>query len=381
MHRRAVLAGALAAACGSGDVRIGLGSGIPSGGISAPADADAVQTDLRLLGLGSKLLAYYDVRPGVSGAQASITLSLTLRGAGASPPTVTIQGALVAPRQCYVTYSVGGALGTMQYVARLGDSVLSGTSPVSGLVDIGNGNTLVFGAGTYATTHIHWTECTSLAELTGRANSALTSALAGGGARYEAYGLNGRSPSLLFPTSALANESGIPALASGVDIPLEVWLLGETYQHISGVGTSTMWAFTNQSGTHNTKSFLLARACGPTVSGLESKYLLQRRDSGAVPATVSLICDQLHSDLDPKVIRSVLTSSGQMHFNGMPGKAAAATLNRGVASTFDRFTVGGFYPGTAGFSSANWWLGRFSALAITQPLTDAEALLVTKALA
>lgn len=351
---------------------------------TAAAVAAAV-VDLRLLGLGSKLKAYWDVRPEVSGAQASVTLSTTLDGNGTNPPTVTITGPLTSPRQVVATYSLGGALGTMKYVIVTGVAVFSGTSPGDGIVDIGDGNTVVFGAGTYNVDQTHWLQCTTLAELTGLANASLTDVLSTKGARYEVNGLNGIDPCLRFirNPSALSNTSGVPALVTGLDVDFEIHTLGETVKHISGTGASIIWGFSLSTAGHTTKSFISSRTCGPTNSTHESRYLINRRDSSGAPATVEVVSDgNTYADLSPYVISDIITASGQMHRNGMPCRAAgAATLHRGQTTTLDRFSVGNINLSTAGFSTANQWLGRFSAMAITDPLTTAERLSIWKAFA
>jgi len=340
-------------------------------------------SDLRQLGLGSKLLAYYDTRSSVSGAQASLTMSATLqKNIGSTSPAVTITGPLSPPRQVKCTYTTGGALGAMAYVIYLGDSVLSGTSPADGIVGIGNGNDVVFGAGIYSTADSHYSEITSHAELTGLAgDTLLTSTLAGRGARYEAYGLNGTRPRLLFNNSAFANESAIPALATGIDTAIDVTIVCESVKHISGAGASVIWGFSNQAATSNTKSYLRLLSCGPAIgSGLDSRFAIQRRDSSGAPATATLICDNLHADLDFRVFSTQLGAIAQLYSNGMFGRIGSAqSTNRGVATTTDRFTVGGGYLGTAGYSSANWWQGGYGVLAIHQPLTIAERLSLSKA--
>jgi hypothetical protein len=343
--------------------------------------------DLRLLSSASKLKAYYDIRPQVSGAQASITLASTLRLTGTSPAVTWTNGS-GRPRQAHITYKVGGALGTMQYSIWTGESdrpPYTGTSSAGApTVSIGDGDTITFGAGTYNTADFHDIECTSINELTGLANAQLTSTLAGKGPFYRNNGLNGLSPSLLFQNAALSNQSGVPALLTGTDVSPEIFLLGETQQHITSTGASVLWGFSSQSSANNSKNYLRLLQCGPTIgSGLNSAYAIQRRDGAASPVTQTLVCDLIQADLDPHVIHSILGASAQINFNGMAGKVVVGSTNRGLAMTFDRFTWGGGNLGTAGFSSANWWLGHGTTLAIydpAQPLTTQERLDILKAL-
>ena len=361
----------------------------------ATARVASVPPDLRLLSLGSKLKAYWDVRPAVSGATASLTLSSTLQGQGTSPPTVTITGSLSTPRHVVITYEIGGAIGTMKY-----RMVVYGNTPSDPYtlynavsvdrgdgkaeVDIGGGNTIVFGVGPYNADNVHAVQCTSWGELTGLANASLTDALSGVGVRYESYGLNSTTPCLrgVKSPSALANTTGVPTLASGNDVHLRVHVLGEGAKHISGTGASIIWGFSQSGAANTTKSYIRKVATGPTNTNA-SRWLLQRRDSSASPATAQVVSDgNSYADLDPYVFTDIVSASAQIHRNGMPCRSADVNLDRGVATTLDRFSIFNINLGTTGFTTALQYTGRIAALAITDDtITAAEQLLIWKAYA
>lgn len=357
--------------------------------VAAASPPATVEHDLRNLGLGSDLWAYYDLRPTVSGATASITLATTLDGNGTTPPTVTISGSLATPRQVVITYDTGGAIGTMEYRMVVdGETLFNAVSSDTGggncTVDIGGGNSIVFNAGTYNVDNTHWVQCTAVAELTGLANATLDNALSGVGFRYEAHGLNGTTPCLraIKNPSALSNTTGVPALVTGVDTDFEIHLLFEQAKHISGTGAGVVWGFSQSAAGHTTKSYLRKVATGPTNTSA-SRWLIRRRDSSGAPANVDVQSDgTTYADLDPHVMTDVITASGQMHHNGVPGRAAgASTLHRGVSTDLNRFSLGNINLSTAGFSTANQCLGRYSAMALTAPLSDANRMKIWKALA
>lgn len=341
---------------------------------SGPPRLSALQTFL-----GSQLLAYWDSREqNAVGAQSTLTYSSTLRGTGTgTPPTVTMTGPLV-PRTVIITYTSTGGLGVATYSIYRGPLYppLTGTTSATPL-DIGNGNFINFGVGTYTqttssggTTHSY--SVSKWGELTGLANADLTSTLSGKTIQYNEVGLGGVAPGLNFINGALSNELAIPALVSGLDVDFEVWTVYEMYSQISGSGGSLYWAFSNQ--VDNTKSYISAGLGGPTLTGKESRDYAQKRDSSGAPTTVEMIGDLFRIDFTPHVSRVIISSTGQMYRDGFPVVSLATNMHRGVSTTLNRFSIGGRNLGTSGFNSANWYGGVISAIAITSILSASDAL-------
>lgn len=342
--------------------------------------------DLRHVLPASELLAYWDLRASVPEARESVTLGSTLAVTGATLPTVTIDGPLSPPREVRIDYPVGGARGTASYRIFLdgNERVLAGTTSAEP-VDIGRGHSIAFSDDaeytvntTAKTATVHRTEVVSWAELTGREDCTLVNTLSGKGLLYEAYGLNARQPSLYMSRSALHNDAGVPALASGMDTPLEVWMLYETWSLITSGNSMVPWAFVHQSDT--TKSFLQAVFTGP-MHEHPSKLGLSRRDSGESPATTNLFTDIYRTDAAPHVHRYIVSGNANIHTDNAKGKALDDSLDRGIATNLNRFILGGSKRGTDEFDAKLWCSGRITALAITSPLSSDNALLACKALA
>jgi hypothetical protein len=339
--------------------------------------------DLRQNLSSSEIWAYWDVRPGVEGAQGSATLSGTLAVTGSTLPTVTMSGPVSPPREVRIDYTTGGARGTAVYRIQLdgGSSVLTGvTSGVA--VDIGRSNSISFGNDanytintSITTATIHQTKVVGLQELTGRANCTLVDTLSGAGHRYEAFGMNNKYPSLYSWTSALNNDSGVPALVSGNDVAFEVWMLYEIWSLTTSSFARVPWAFVNQTDT--AKSFVDTFSNGPLAAS-PSIWGLQRKNSATTPVTKSLTTT-VKIDQAPRVMRWIVSSTGNVWISGRPGLATPVTLASGGATTVNRFLVGGLKLGTSAFLASAWDQARWSALAITPPLGTGRELAAFKA--
>lgn len=272
----------------------------------------------------------------------------------------------------------------MKYIIVLDNTFLAGTSPSNGVVDIGLGNKIIFSAGAYNTGQSHWLECVSWGGLLGVSDDTLDNALSGVGARYEAFGMNGKWPCLRFikNPSALCNTSGVPQKVTGVDVDFEVYTVGETFQHITGVGASIIWGFSQSAALHTSKSYISKRACGEANPGHESRFLINRRDSSATPSTVECTSDgNTFADLDPRIMVDCITSNGQMYHGGVPCRALGnVNMHLGVATNVDRYGLGNFKLSSSAFSTANQWLGRVTAQAITKPQSPSKRIEICKAL-
>ena len=341
--------------------------------------APAAISDARKALDAADIHAYYSLKPTVSGAQASASMSPFLVGQGTTVPTVTLEGPLSPPREISIDYPVGGARGTATYrIALDGNTTVLTGATSSAKVDIGSGNFITFGNDAnytintvFATATIHKSKIVNWTELTGQANCTLTDTLSTKGHRYEAFGLNGRWPSLYMWTSALDNITGLPAKFTGIDIQFEVWMLYETWTQINDANAMVPWAFTNSSDA--TKSVIDGVFTGPTHATQTRAIGINRKDSGAVPLTASLFTDTYRTDLAAHVHRFVVTNSGNIYTDNQKGKAANASLNRGVATNVDRFTLGGIKQGASAFLASGWCSGRITELLFTAPLSDDKA--------
>lgn len=376
------------------------GKVIVSGGVDGASGASSFlgfgggdpQNDLRLVGLGSDLWAYYDLRPTVSDAPESATMSSTLAVSGTTQPVVTLSGPLSPPRDIRIQYPVGGLRGTATYriTADAGSSsqtIYTGTTSASA-VDIGGGNSISFGDGGISytahngtnptTATMHQSQVVSWEELTGLANATLTDLLSSGhGHRFEAYGLNSRLPSLFMNQTVLANEDGVPAKVTGTDTPFEVWMLYESWRMINSSNAMFPWAFNNKTDA-NTKSYIECVMTGP-LHATPRRMGTRRKDSSGSPLEVSMFTDQYSVDAGPHVHRSIVSDVSDIFIDGKTGRSATVSLDRGVATNLDRFVLGGSKRGTAALTGL--CSGRVTALALTAPLSNAKALSAALALA
>lgn len=332
------------------------------------------QTDLRQVLTSSELLAYWDLRPYVSGAQASVTLSATLASDGTAPAVVTMTGPLSPPRQVKITYPVAGLTPTYRIDCGDGWNAATGftgtfTAAAGASVNIGAGNNVVFPVGgAYNVDNRHWAKVATWAELTGRANSNLTDALsAGAGHRYEAYGMGGALPSLYMWNSYLANSLAIPALVSGVDIAFEMWMLYETWTLTDAAKAFALWCFSHTLAANNAKNVIDLITTGPSNAVAPLAWIIQRLDGGGAPAFARFI-STYKPDLSPKVVRAVVSANGQVYVNGLPTRPAGnQSLNRGATTSVDQFILGAAPLGTTAPTNT-FAQGRITALALCNPL-------------
>lgn len=155
-------------------------------------------------------------------------------------------------------------------------------------------------------------------------------------------------------------------------------MLYEGWKLVPGPGSMVPWVFANQSDS--TKNYLQAVFTGPAHES-PSKIGMSRRDSGEDPNTVTIFSDIHLTDLAPHVHRYVVSSSANIYTDNARGRVADASLDSGIATNLNRFILGGQKLGTEEFSARAWCSGRITALAITSPLSSANALLACKALA
>lgn len=346
-----------------------------------------IQTDLRQVLTSSELLAYWDLRPYVSGAQASLTLSATLASFGSTPPIVLMTGSLSPPRQVKISYASVVA-NVVSYRIDCGDgwnasTGFSGTfnQTAGATVSIGSGNSIVFPIGTYNTDNSHWAKAASWGELTGRANSTLTDTLSVGlGHRYEAYGMGGVLPSLYMWNSYMANSLAIPALVSGTDIAFEMWMLYETWTLTDAAKAFAIWCFSHTLVANNGKNVIDLITTGPSNAVAALAWIIQRLDGGGAPAFARFI-STYKPDLSPKVVRAVVSANGQLYVNGLPTRPAGnQSLNRGAITSVDQFILGAAPLGTTAPTNT-FAQGRITALALCNPLAAGRDLVCGKALA
>ncbi len=326
---------------------------------------------------------YYDLKPYVSGATASCTLSPTLAALGTGTlAVVTLTGPLTF-RKIKITYAVGGA--NPQYQIDCGDgwnapSGFTGTfvAAVGATVPVGGGTSVVFPVGgAYNADNTHWSKAATWAELSGKANANLTDVLSGGaGHRTEAHGMGGALPSLYMFNSYLANSLALPTAMSGVDIAFEVWMLAEIWTMTSTGKSFVQWGFSHTGAANNAKNLLNLATNG---FGAEA-WVLSRLDGGGSPAFARFI-STIKPHMSPLVIRCVVSANGQVYTNGLPTRPAGnQSLNRGATSSFDQFMLGALPFGTTAPTNS-FAQSRVSTVLFVPPLAAGREVFIGRAMA
>ncbi|HXK20815.1 MAG TPA: hypothetical protein VNG33_23550 [Polyangiaceae bacterium] len=364
-----------------------------AGQISFPGQQEA---DLRKVLTAAELADartfYFDLKPYVSGATASLTLSATLEASGTGTlANVTLTGPLTF-RQIKISYAVGGA--NPQYRIDCGDGWNAATgftgtfvAAAGATVPIGGGTSVVFPVGgAYNADNVHWSKSATWAELSGKANASLTDVLSGGhGHRTEAHGMGGVLPSLYMYNSGsgtatsgtyLANSLALPAAVSGVDVAFEIWMLAENWG-LPPAGKS--WVPLGYSHTlvaNNAKNILDLSMNG---AGAEA-WVIARLDGGGAPAFARFI-STFKPDLSPKVIRAVVGANSQVYVNGLPTRPAGnQSTNRAATTSLDQCILGALPFGTTAPTNSFPQM-RVTTLLMVPPLAAGREVAVGRAMA
>ena len=362
--------------------------------------------DLRQIGLGDLLLAYYETRPlYVPEAATSLTLAATLSARGTTPPVAMLSGTLTPAQQFKFNYPIGGTVnsGTATWQCDVGDGRNNGPSGFVTSTPQAIGSTGVSVAwaagGTINTDNRHfavvngWDEIPLISGNAPRATFKFDDSLAANvGPIYAAYGLSSKEPMLLSgqsvstvlttePGALLCNTSGVPALASGTDLAIEAHFVIEQNFIADGNFATVPLAFNGVNAADNTKSRLECSFGGNAFAGAVNLYGALRRDSSGTPATLAVFSDPTKGKVDnsPHVM-CVDFVSGQIYIDGV-AVCTPVSLNRGVASTFGRATLFGVKRGTAAVAGTDLFRGGISAVLYTRTTSAAQKLLIDDTLA
>ncbi len=300
-----------------------------------------------LLGLGSAPVAQTGALSGTRAQTAALRIEITTGGVNGGQCRATLHGG-------YRYYAVDP---TTDAVWNDYSGAFTSGTPIT----FSNGLIWTPAAGTYATDQVYLAKVGSWAARgTAAATCTLDEAtLSSSGPVVEWRGYNDYlGYNLHFNGSALANQSGMPLLVTGTNVPFSCCEWNQIVQ-LAGVGTALRpWSFSNQNVASNSKNILDAGYSGSGTTP-DTRWFIQRRDN--VPNATKQCVSTAVPDLSPHNLWWVFDGTNAEFSRNNIADGAAQNIATGGTTTVDRFVLGGSKYGTGALT--NFFYGRMVGIA------------------